>query len=214
MGKLFFMPVLKKIILILFVLNVPVAFTISAQYKILLLNSNERVVSKYELRGTELVYKKPDDKKNKVHKIDRYGVFSVTDSTGKEEIIYSPFDTIQDLSPERMRVFIKGEKFAAENYRVPFGIKAESFIVSAGAGLLNIYGTPVPFANAAVVQMFPPDMPRGLQSPPAETDNKDFIEGYKYKAKKRKIEQSLLWGGIGFTIGFTAFAIIIPNTMK
>lgn len=64
--------------------------------------------------------------------MDRYGVFSVKDSAGKEEIIYSPLDTIDDLAPERMRTFINGEKYAMKNYRTPFGIKAESFLVGAG----------------------------------------------------------------------------------
>lgn len=182
-----------------------------AQYTIQLLNGKQKQIINYELRGGDLVYKKPNDKKGRHHKMDRYGVFSVLDSTGKEEIIYNPIDTLDDLAPDRMRTFINGEKYAMKNYRTPFGIKAESFLVGAGAGLLTIYGTPIPFLNAAIVQRFTPDVPRGLPDEPAEIENIDFQEGYKYKARKHKIEQSLIWGGIGFGIGFATFALIIPQ---
>ena len=77
--------------------------------------------------------------------------------------------------------------------------------------MLTIYGTPIPFLNAAIVQRFTPDVPRGLPDEPAEIENIDFQEGFKYKARKHKIEQSLIWGGIGFGIGFATFALIIPQ---
>lgn len=186
----------------------------SAQYSILLLNGRQKQISKYELRGPDLVYRKPDDKAGKAHKMDRYSVYSVTDSLGKEDLVYNPIDTTEDLSAERMRIFIKGEQYASKNYKAPFGVKAESFAVGFGAGLLTIYGTPIPFLNAAVLQRFTPPVTHGLPDEPAEINSIDFQEGFQYKARKRKIEQSLIWGGIGFGIGFASFAIIFPAAAK
>lgn len=181
-----------------------------AQSTLLLLNGKERIIKDYEVKGENIIYKKPKDDKGDHHKMDKYGVFSVTDSTGKEDIIYNPFDTVEDLSPERMRLFIKGQQFSREHYRPSFLIKGESFVVGAAGGMLAIYGTPIPFLNAILMGQHTPKTVHTANDPSYWSDE-DFQFGFKYRARKKRIEQSLIWGGIGFGVGITTFILIYTN---
>lgn len=57
----------KSLILIFVSLTLIQGYT-KAQYTILLLNGHEKQIINYELRGGDLVYKKPDDKKENIIK--------------------------------------------------------------------------------------------------------------------------------------------------
>ncbi len=183
--------------------------TASAQDKILLINGNVLDVKNVELKDNTISFQSMNKEKRK--KINPERVFSVQYADGTERIVFTsdPLDP-NDFKPEEMRMFIKGEQDANLYYH-NIGNKIGAGIVGASAGLLTIYGLVVPALYSTVVGSFSPNVNKHNVSDPALRDNLNYREGYERKCRDRKIRNSLLYGFGGFVVGFTAFAIFLPN---
>ncbi|MEO8087858.1 MAG: hypothetical protein ABI763_13625 [Bacteroidota bacterium] len=181
----------------------------SAQDRIILINGNVLEVKNVELKDNKVSFQYLNKEKRK--KILPERVFSVQYENGTEQIVFEP-DPLDpnDFKPEEMRMFIKGEQDANLYYHNT-GNKIISAAVGAGAGLLSIYGLVVPALYSTVVGSFSPNVQKHKVSDPAMRDNLNYREGYERKCRDRKIRNSLLYGFGGFVVGFTAFAIFLPN---
>lgn len=181
----------------------------SAQDQIILINGDVLDVKNVELKDNKVSFQHLNkDKRKKIHP-DR--VFSVKYENGSEQIVFVP-DPLDpnDFKPEEMRMFIKGEQDAKLYYHNT-GNKIVSAAIGAGAGLLTIYGLVVPALYSTVVGSFSPNLEKHTVSDPALRDNLNYREGYERKCRDRKIRNSLIYGFGGFAIGFTAFAIFLPD---
>lgn len=180
----------------------------SAQIKMLLLNGKMKEVKQYEIKGDWIFYKKLDDKKDKLRKMDKFDVFSAINADGSEEIIYDPDTTFDgDPSVERVRNYIKGEQYAMTNYKKPLNIVGGVLAGGASAYFAGYYGPIGVFAYSIVLSRFNPKVPYTDAIEPTVFNSAEFTLGYQKYARNKKIKQSLIFGGISFTVGFAAFVI-------
>jgi len=179
-----------------------------AQGKLVFLNGKEKRFSTAEVKGEYIVYQPEGSSKTWPRKADKYNVFSILKDDGTEEIIYTP-DTSDGGDPtiEEVRDYIKGEKHAVEVYRKPMNLIGGIAVGVAGSAA-GFYGIPVPLVYTTVLGLFDPKLPRSERD---LVNSEAYIAGYKRKAKNMKIKNSLIGGGIGFSVGLAAFIIILGN---
>lgn len=181
----------------------------AAQKKILLLNGKERTVATFSLNGENALYKTTDSSKAK--KVDMFRIFSVVDTvSGMEQIIYNPDTAEGDLTIEEMRKFVEGEQFAINTYKSrPNNIASAA--VGLSSGMLAVYGVVLPPVYSLISGRFDPKIPYDHPQAPVNINDEYFKYGYQYKARKMKTGKSLMFGGIGFAVGVTTFAIVFSN---
>lgn len=185
-------------------------FNASAQKTILYLNGKEKKIESYSMNNERLVFV-PIDALDKKKSVDMYKVFSVKDSlTDKEIIIYNPDTSEGDLTREEMRMFIDGEQYAVKNYKDKTH-KVAAAAIGIGSGIFTFYGLIIPATYAVIGGRFSPAVPMNLPNPPQSINEEMFKYGYQYKARAKKTKDNLIFGGIGFAVGFTAFAVILHN---
>jgi hypothetical protein len=193
-----------------------------AQIKIQLLNGKMKDAKQYELKGDWVFFKRPDslDKdrkfflwkalwpKDKLRKLDKFDVFSAINADGSEEVIYDPDTTFQgDPSVERVRNYIKGEQYGMSVYRKPLNKIGGVVAGGASAYFAGYYGPIGVFAYSIVLSRFNPKVPYSDTIEPTVFNSAEFTLGSQKYARNKKIKQSLIFGGISFTVGFAAFVI-------
>ncbi|MEO5570737.1 MAG: hypothetical protein ABIT08_14350 [Bacteroidia bacterium] len=183
----------------------------NAQVKILLLSGKIKEVKQYEVKGDWIFYKKMDDPKDKMRKLDKYDVFSAINPDSTEEIIYDPDTTMEgDPSVDFVRRYIQGEQYGRAVYKKPWNA-FEGQIVGAASGILNFYGPIVVFANSIIMGRFNPrTIPPSSTIEPEVFKSEEFRAGYNKYARNKKIKDTLIWGTIGFSASF-AFLTIVLN---
>ena len=178
------------------------------QGTIQMLNGKEKRYMTYQIQDEYVLFQpesKPDSWKKR---LDRYNVFSITPDNGAEIVIYDP-DTTDGLEPnvQEARQFIEGEKMAIAEYRKPLNV-ISGIGVGIGSSFAQFYGIPGPAIYSAILGRVSPKLPkshRGTEYPEA------FFAGYQKKARTMKINKSLLGGGIGFAVGFTALVVFLAD---
>ena len=180
----------------------------TAQIKMLMLNGKYKEVKQYEVKGDWIFYKKIDDPKDKMRKMDKFDVFSALHPDSTEEVIYDPDTSLEgDPSIERVRNYIRGEQYGMAVYHKPMNIVGGAAVGGASA-FLGYYGPIGVFAYAIVISRFNPKVPPSNTIEPAVFNSEEFTLGYQKYARNKKIKQSLIWGGIGFTVGFVALVAL------
>ena len=171
-----------------------------------MLNGKTIEATQTSLGDVFLTYKKPGDKRNSLKAIDRYDVFSVTDSTGAETVIYVPADSLDFTVPEA-RNYILGEQMAYQYYHKP-STAWSSAVIGAGSSLLSFYALPVPMLYAVVLGRFNPKV-KGVPSTIDQTtvNSEPFRFGYQKAARNLKIQRSLKWGYISLGVGLTGLIV-------
>ncbi|HNQ12992.1 MAG TPA: hypothetical protein PKH65_09660 [Bacteroidia bacterium] len=184
---------------------------LSAQQNMLLMDGKEIKIQRHFFEGTRIRYVPFESKSLKSKYINRYNVFSISDSGGIENVLYVPDSSYGDPSVEDLRLFIKGEQAAMLYYRKPAN-KWSSLGVGAASGFMSFYGTPVPFLYSTIIGRHNPsvEIPDHIFIP--EAGSEAFNYGYEKKARNIKIKQSLIWGYIGFGISLsTLVALSLSN---
>ncbi|MEO8147775.1 MAG: hypothetical protein ABI723_09075 [Bacteroidia bacterium] len=182
--------------------------TLDAQHVVLLLNGKVHPVKAYDIKGEYLIYSKSSDKSGRTHKMYLDRIYSIRDSILGERIVYMPDTTDSlELTKIEMRSFIEGEQYAIKHYKKPLNAIGGA-AVGIGAGFLSIYGLLVPFGYAAIIGSHSPKVPTTLPDAPANVKEEIFQEGYQYKARKVKIKNGLIFGGIGFAASFTLITLL------
>lgn len=177
-----------------------IGFQSFAQDKILLLNGKYVDIKSYSLNEDYIFYNKMKDTRTKSRMMEKLDVFSIVKADGTEEMIYKA-DTVNGLSIEQVRNFIRGEQAAARFYNRQAHI-GESAIVGVASSILIFYSLPAPMLNAVVLGRFTPkkmQIPEGYDMPYSTTE--EYKIGYEKKARNIKIQQSIKWGYIGLGVG-------------
>ena len=194
---------LQLLLLIIF-LN---AGEIRAQYRIQLLNGKVVNASLVQENNLYITYKKTESNQNNLRSIERIDVFSITDSSGHEEVIYRPTDSL-DLTVEEARFFINGENAARQFYK-PVLPPVSAALAGAGSSFLGFYGLPFPMLYAIVFTRTKAPAIRLPENYDKKMfDNESFRMGYEKTARNLKIQRCLTFGYIGFGVGLAGFMLI------
>lgn len=181
--------------------------TASAQQKIKLLNGKTIYPTSYSIGEMFVNYKLEGDNSKKLRLVDKFDVFSVTDSENKEEVLYKPVDSL-DFSIADARLYMDGEN-AARNYFDKPGVRISSAGVGLASGILSFYSLPIPFFyGIAITQRNPKklQLPEELKS---MEDNEAFRFGYNREARNIKMKQSLKYGYISLGVSIATFFLIV-----
>ena len=143
------------------------------------------------------------------------GVFSVTDSLGKEKVWYF-MDTIfgNDLSVDQMRWFIKGEQDARRGYK-PIWPMVGGFATGAGLTMaldLEVMSMVVPPAYAGLMALPRVHVTPGSISDPLMEGDPHYAYGYAQVGRSKRVVRSLWSTFAGVAVGlFVRQVIINPN---
>ncbi len=145
-----------------------------------------------------------------LRRLNRYDLFSVIRAGGGEEVLYDPDTTAESGDPteEEVRHYIKGEQYAMKAYHKPIHRPAGA-AVGLASSFGGLYGPLGVFAYAMVISRHnPKHVPPTDTIDPAVFGTDEFVRGYQKYARNKKARQSLIWGGIGFAVGFPVFLAI------
>ncbi len=200
--------------LLLFLL-LPLAPLCTAQDKINLMNGQileGRVLGqssleiRYEVkRGDRLIQREEPTE----------GVFSVTDSLGKEKVWYF-MDTVfgNELSVPQMRWYLNGERDARKGYK-PWGPMIGGFLIGAGTVIamdLEVNSLIIPPAYAGLMAWPRVNVTRGSISDPAMEGDQYYAMGYSAVARPKRVIRSLISSALGVGVGLLVRQVFInPN---
>jgi hypothetical protein len=146
-----------------------------------------------------------DKHKTKLKYYDLQDVYALSFKDSDRIIIYVA-DTNRGyvMNAEQMGSFINGGQFAKTHYKSPWVTVGGTGIGFAGTYLLPFFwGLTVPTAYCLVMGVTPIHIKKQQEKYPELFNDEYFVAGYKDKAKKKKILNSIIGGVIG--IGVSAF---------
>lgn len=140
--------------------------------------------------------------------IDKYRVFSVEYSNGKEEVIYE-YDTLMenDFTVDEMRHFIQGEQDAMAYYHPRLNTLLAGVLSAAGGYALasSFFVVTVPFASTVIASLPKVKIRPEKVSDPKLLAQPTYILGYERVAKSHKIQNALKGSVLGVAAGISAF---------
>lgn len=139
------------------------------------------------------------------NQIEIYRVFSITDESGKEQIVYEQ-DSLHGryYNLAEMQNFIKGEQDADKSYKSP-----ATTIVTGVLGVANglvfskapILALPGAFVTAFIASAMP-SKPKAENASDKEALKKpEYHDGYKRVAKSKKLRNGMVGSIVGTAIG-------------
>lgn len=171
---------------------------------ILLIDGNTIITTVVDTAAGYINYKH-SKRADKIKKVNRDQVFSITDSTG-EQLIYV-FDTAiwNDLSINEMRYYIRGKQDAV-NSRKGNGALAINFILSTGACITGNFFSPIiPFITAGILGRLKVKIKEGVVSDPEYLTQDSYLMGFEHEARRKRKIRSLLGGTVGMVVGLGTF---------
>lgn len=201
---------MKRLSLFLFLFLGIAAFELCAQDSIIYYNGKSFTGKISGYNNSSTVFSLEMQKKNriKLKTVDKANVFAVFyhDSSGK--ILYEPDITIEDdLTIAEMESFIAGQHLARYRYHAPWAT-ACGVVSGLGGVYLGFWGFAVPAVYVGVVTAVPVKPVKKKYFPADRVNDEAFIEGFKYQAKRKKMVNSLIGGGIGLLTLGTVLAIL------
>ncbi|MCB0793220.1 MAG: hypothetical protein KDB88_00655 [Flavobacteriales bacterium] len=191
------------------------ALAARAQDKILMMNGQ---VIEGEVIGQstlEIRYLTDKGKKRVERSEPTESVFSVTDRTGKERLWYF-HDTIfgNDLEPEQMRWFIKGEQDARDGYK-PLIPMIGGFALGAGLTIgfdMEVMSLLIPPVYAGTMALPRVHVTKGSIRDPLMEGDEYYATGYARVGRTKRVVRSLISSAAGVLVGLGVRQLIInPN---
>ncbi len=198
---------MNKRINILFVIVICLlSVNVKAQDKILFLNGKTLEGTLLEKTNYEFTFK---DKKEKQFIIDKYRVFSYTQSN-KESVVYE-FDTLSGnfLSVKDMKMFVYGERDAYKTFK-PQVSNALGLAVGAAGGYLmqhdeSFIYIATPLIYTPITLLFPTSVKQKKLTETKYLKEDEYLRGYERVARAKRtqgaLKSSLIGMGVGFIIG-------------
>ncbi len=142
-------------------------------------------------------------------KIDKYRIFSLIDSTGKEKLYYKYDTTIGNYLPEnRMRMFVFGERDAVYGFKTPF-TSTLGLAVGGASGYFMMkdnnfvfMATPLLYTigNLFFATRVRKNSVRHIQY----IKNDDYLAGYDRVARGKRVNNALKYSLGGMVLGIVA----------
>jgi len=191
------------------------SFFVKSQNTVWFLNGDKMNLKSFTVDTTKLLitYK---NKRNKLKYIDIDNVFSLTDSTGKEQVFYLPVRMEEDsdtFNVEQMRSFVQGE-FDADNEHKARLAFASGIVAGAGgafvfSGGLLFWSPIVPLSNGVVAGLTKPRKSKVIKLHPERADDEHYIKGYRESARGKRTGAAIKGGLIGLGLGILAGIIYV-----
>lgn len=131
-------------------------------------------------------------------------IYSIRYDGSKEVVIYKQ-DTLEGeyFTPQEMRIYIQGEQDAAKGFK-PVGCAIGAGVAGLTGGLfLGFFSPLLPAAYTVVAgsRLFWIKIKRKNVSNEAYLEEEVYKLGYEKEARNKRIQQSLIWGGVGVVLG-------------
>lgn len=158
-----------------------------------------------EIQGQTISYQKFGNPNSSSKKIYKDNVFAVNYADGRESVVYKRDSVFNDVSPEQMRMLIKGMRDGREKYK-----NYSSYFIGFAAGVAGpiiasvSFGTLAPFPPAAGIFVCGITAPNMNKQPVEKKylNNEEYLMGYQKKARGKKTRHALIGAIAGFATGF------------
>ncbi len=158
--------------------------------------------------------------KGKYRVVNKEEIFSFLRKAGGEEIIFEPFEAEDiNFTVENMRIYIQGEQAARKNSGTGlatlsgFIIGVASPILLSSLGTSYLFYSPLPIAMVNfTIGMTIPSKKSVIRKYP-DIHNEFFVEGYRYTARNKRLNNSIKSGLIGLGVGIIS-SFILSNNVK
>ena len=202
----------RFLVCLLAVYSLLFAGTLCAQNDIpdtILMNNGKVILSHViDTIGYSIQITKPH--RHKKIELDKEDIFQITfGSSGKTVVLYF-YDTLigNDMTVDDARRFIAGEQDAEHGYHA-FGTSAASFAVGCASGIVgSFFALAPPFAFAGFMSYNYVKIRHKSVKHVENVHHDSYLYGYALVARRKRTLRSLLWGGIGVSVGtFMHYAI-------
>jgi hypothetical protein len=185
---------MKRLLLLVFIIPVLVS-TVQSQDTINLLNGKQ-IAPKTLYNDENKAYIRCDlQKRNhvKLKVIDLLDVYSIK-YTNKPELVVYKRDSMNgnNLTPEEMRLYVKGERTAEKIYKAPF-VTAAGVVVGfvPTIYILNFYGLISPALYGITMGVITPKAKIAPGDDPMLLTEKNYVDGYKMAATRKKVKNAV-----------------------
>ena len=204
--KAHFCSPMKSLITIFFCIAVKYASVGQEKAPSILMMTGKVLEGKVTSEDSSYIYYEHEKKSGKVKskKLDWERVFSFTDESGNEKLVYVEDSAIGNFFTEdEMRAYIRGEQDAWNGYKSNWTIWT-GIPIAGGVGFL-LSSSPlvfvVPFAYMVVASMPKYKMTPGSILNAEDLKNPAYILGYERTARSKRLFKSLASGLAGAAIG-------------
>lgn len=147
-------------------------------------------------------------KKNKIRVFDKQDVFSVHFSDSAHRVFYfMDADLGNEMTLEEMSAFVHGEQYATRYYRCRWVIPA-GVLAGMGGVYWGFWGLSVPAAYFAGVSATSVSIRNKDYLPEDLKKDEYFVNGFKYKAKRKKMNNAIIGGLAGVAVMGAVSAVI------
>lgn len=199
--------IMKRIILILVLCTLCPKFGLMAQNYFWLTNGKKMKIGEFKIENADII--SYQNLKGKSKSIQAFDIFSIIDSKGTEQIIYSPDTSYQGVfSVNEMRSFVQGQFDADQKYKSPWTTVGGVVIAGASSVVINpILVILVSTGYCSTIGLTKPG-DKKLNIPSEFINNEHYKLGYKKAVKHKRIKNAIIGSGIGLIVGLGTYAII------
>ncbi|MGM0649434.1 MAG: hypothetical protein ACQES1_02885 [Bacteroidota bacterium] len=179
--------------------------TLSAQTELKLLDGKQLRIEDHMMDTASSIFyyklKLPSGK-IKTRSVMLEDVFSLTDSLGNENVMYSPADD-DDLSIKQMRHYMLGYGTATNEHN-PWWVMAGGFAVGTGGMMVSknpIFSPLIPVAYVGSIALVKPNKARIIWEHPEFEGDEDFIYAYQQAAKNKNLKYAIIGAAEGAIVG-------------
>ncbi len=207
---------IKKTILLLFLLSFTILPIVKGQDVIWLMNGRIQEGKVLNINESVVNYEYSKNNKTYIKELDTYRTFSILYGDGHTEILYTQDSAMgNDFSVAEMKYFILGEQDAYKYFKSP-GSTLLGFTLAATGGV---------FVAESFLVLLVPFLSTGLHTIPgihirkSKVSNPDYlkeityVQGYKRVAKNKRIQNAIKGSLIGVLAGIATYHVLNNNNL-
>ena len=181
-----------------------------AQDSISLINGKSytgRIVS-FSNNDSRVGFAVPGKKKPKLKSFDKQDVFSVHFRDSADVVLYFlDADLGNEMTVGEMEAFVRGEQFATRYYHCRWVIPVGA-VAGVGGLYWGFWGLSVPAAYFGVVAATSVSVKNKKYLKEEDLKDEYFVQGFKYKAKRKKLNNAIIGGLAGAAVMGAVSAVI------
>jgi hypothetical protein len=198
---------MKRIVIVVILIVFSVQSNLFAQNYLWLTNGKKLKIGDYKIESPDIISYK--NQKGKIKSIQSFDVFSVIESSGKENVIYLPDTSYQGaFTVPEMRSYVQGQYDAGLKFKSPL-TTIGGFVLASGSSLfinpMYVFVLSTGYCSAIGLTKA---SEKKLNIPAEFAQNEHYKLGYKKTVKHKRITNAIIGSGIGLIVGIGTIAII------